>query len=112
MISISSFIKKALTFEEAVEEPHFEKKSFRVNKKIFATLNTEKQTITVKLTMIDQSVFCSYNKEIIYPATGAWGKQGWTIVNLKKIPAAMIDDLLVSAYCAVAPKRLAAKYLR
>ena len=39
MVSIDTFRKLALSFDEAVEQPHFEKPSFRVNKKIFATLD-------------------------------------------------------------------------
>ena len=37
MVSIDTFRKLALSFPEATEEPHFEKTSFRVKKKIFAT---------------------------------------------------------------------------
>ena len=110
MVTNLSFIKKAIAFEEAEEQPHFEKRSFRINKKIFATLNEPKRSITVKLAPLDQSVFCSYKKDIIYPATGNWGKQGWTIIDLTKIPTAMLDDVLTTAYCTVAPRRLADKY--
>lgn len=39
MVSIETFRKLALSFENAIEEPHFEKTSFRVNKKIFATFD-------------------------------------------------------------------------
>jgi hypothetical protein len=39
----------------------------------------------VKLSVIDQSVFCAFDKTIIYPVNNKWGKQGWTLVELKKI---------------------------
>ncbi len=33
MVSISSFRKMAVSFDEVTEQPHFEKTSFRVNQK-------------------------------------------------------------------------------
>lgn len=110
MVSTDTFRQAALAFEEAVEQPHFEKPSFRVARKIFATLDLPAQRATLKLSAIDQSVFCSFDAAVIYPAAGAWGKGGWTIVELQKIKPAMLHDALTCAYCAVAPKKLSAKY--
>lgn len=110
MISINAFRQLALSFEEAQEQPHFEKSSFRVNKKIFSTLDVKNLRGVVKLSAVDQSVFCAFDKRIIYPANDAWGKQGWTIIELKKIRKSMLKDALTSSYCNVAPKRLAEKY--
>ena len=39
MISVAKFKKIILSFSNVTEEPHFENTSFRVNKKIIATLN-------------------------------------------------------------------------
>jgi predicted DNA-binding protein (MmcQ/YjbR family) len=110
MVSVDTFRKLALEFDEAVEQPHFEKPSFRVNKKLFATLDQKNETVTLKLSEIDQSVFCSFDKSIIYPVSGIWGKQGWTIVELKKVRKEMFQDALTVSYCNVAPKRLSEKY--
>lgn len=110
MVSIETFRQFALSFEEAVEQPHFEKTSFRVNKKIFATLDISNKTIAVKLSETDQSVFCSFDKSIIYPVSGTWGKQGWTITELSKIKLQMLKDILTTSYCNAAPKRLSGKY--
>jgi predicted DNA-binding protein (MmcQ/YjbR family) len=111
MMSISSFRKLALSFEETVEEPHWEKPSFRVRKKIFATLRENDKQAIVKLNSIDQSVFCSYDKDVIYPVPGGWGKQGWTIIELRKVSTSLCKDALTTAYCTVAPKKLAVQYL-
>lgn len=110
MLSTDAFRQAALAFEEAVEQPHFEKTSFRVAGKIFATLDLPAQRATLKLSVLDQSVFCSFDATIIYPAAGAWGKGGWTTVELQKIKPEMLQDALTCAYCSVAPKRLSAKY--
>lgn len=106
MITIKTFRTLALSFPETLEQPHFEKASFRVNKKIFATLSEEKKEVTIKFSAVDQSVYCSIDPEMIYPANGKWGKQGWTKINLKKIKKALLLHALTMAYCEVAPRRL------
>ena len=53
----SSFQKLAISFSETEELPHFEKISFRVKKKIWATLDMLNQRACLKLSLIDQSVF-------------------------------------------------------
>jgi predicted DNA-binding protein (MmcQ/YjbR family) len=107
MVRSNVFRQLALSFPEVTEQPHFEKLSYRVNKKIFVTHDAANDRITIKLSEADQSVFCSYNNEIIYPVKGTWGKQGWTIIELKKIRKELLTDALTVAYCEVAPKRLA-----
>jgi predicted DNA-binding protein (MmcQ/YjbR family) len=104
VITNKEVIAYALNFPEAVELPHFEKKSFRVKKKIFATLDLSKQRAVLKLTPLQQSVFCDPEKMIMYPAPGSWGKQGWTIAELKKIRKKMLKDALAESYYNVAPK--------
>jgi predicted DNA-binding protein (MmcQ/YjbR family) len=98
MISIQAFREFALSFPGTEESPHFEKTSFRVKKKIFATMDEAKGIATLKFSEIDQSVFCSYDKAIIYPVPNKWGKQGWTHVVLKRIPKEMMVDALATAY--------------
>ena len=105
MINTETFRHMVLAFPGATEEPHFEKASFRVNKKIFATLSIENQIACIKLSELDQSVFCAYDKTIIYPVPNKWGKQGWTNINLKKIRKEMLRDALSSAYTEVANKK-------
>lgn len=110
MVSIDNFKKIALSFDEAQELPHFEKTSFRINKKIFATLDIEKKRAVLKFTEIDQSVFGAFDKTIIYPVPGAWGKKGFTYVELQKVRTDMLKDAITVSYCNVAPKKLAEKY--
>jgi YjbR len=98
MVSISHFKNLALSFPGTAEQPHFEKTSFRFRKKIFATLSEETNLAVVKLSVIDQSVFCSFDKTIIYPVENKWGKQGWTVINLKKVRKDMLKDAPTTAY--------------
>ncbi len=63
----------------------------------------------VKLSLIDQSVFCAFNKEIIYPVPGTWGKSGATFIELTKLPKSMLTDILTAAYTNVTAKKLPRK---
>jgi hypothetical protein len=101
MVNIETFKQLALSFPGVEEQPHFEKTSFRVKKKILATHAADSHVICVKLTEVDQSVFCAFDKTIIYPVANKWGKQGWTLVDLKKVRKDMLKDLLTTAYKAM-----------
>jgi len=111
MIAIQTFRKMAMSFPETAEAPHFEKTSFRVNKKIFATLSEKDKIACLKFSEIDQSSFCSYDPAIIYPVPNKWGKQGWTFIVLAKIKKEMLLDALTTAYCEVAPKHLSKPFI-
>ncbi|RXM47666.1 MmcQ/YjbR family DNA-binding protein [Flavobacterium sp. YO12] len=105
MVSIETFRKLALSFENAAEEPHFEKTSFRVKKKIFATYDEKKNQAVLKFNEIDQSVFCASSEMIFYPIPNKWGKQGWTIVELSKVRPEMFADALLISYQSVSSKK-------
>ncbi|HET9054586.1 MAG TPA: MmcQ/YjbR family DNA-binding protein [Cyclobacteriaceae bacterium] len=105
MVTIKEVETWALAFPETVEMPHFEKTSFRVAKKIFATVDKKNQKVVVKLNAVDQSVFSTGNTGI-RPLQNAWGKQGWTIIELKKVRKTLFKDALQTAFNEVAPQRL------
>lgn len=102
----------ALSLDEVEDMPHFEKTSFRINKKIFATLSEKHQRATLKLSENDQSVFSLYgDKTVVHPVSNKWGKQGWTNFNLESLDEEFMKDALIAAYCEVAPKKLSIKYV-
>lgn len=105
MITFKTVQKLALSFPETTEEPHFEKTSFRVKKKIFATYDEKNERVCIKLSIIDQNVF-SMDGKSIYPLNNKWGKQGWTLIELKIVNPDLLTDAITSAYCEVAPKKL------
>lgn len=107
MVTIYTVRKLALSFPETTETPHFEKISFRVKNKIFATYDEKNKRLCIKLSEIDQHVFSSADKTIIYPLNNKWGKQGWTLIEMKKVKKDIVTDALTTAYCEVAPKKLA-----
>lgn len=97
----------ALSLPESTEEPHFEKTSFRVRRKIFATYDAKKHRACLKLSLLDQDVFSAPDRTIIFPLDNKWGKQGWTLVELGQVHPDFFKDALTMAYCEVAPKKLA-----
>jgi predicted DNA-binding protein (MmcQ/YjbR family) len=112
MVKPETVRKIALSFEATDEAPHHDPAvvAFRVKKKIFATLNAKENRATVRLSPIEQPVFCSFDKTVIYPVPNGWGKYGWTNINLKKVRKETLLDALTTAYCTVAPPKLAEKY--
>jgi predicted DNA-binding protein (MmcQ/YjbR family) len=107
MKPIERIRKIALSFPETTEQPHFDKTSFRVKKKIFATCTDSGEDLCVKLSEIDQNVFGTIETQAIYPVPNKWGKQGWTMVIPAKLSIAIVKDILTTAYCTVAPAKLA-----
>ena len=109
MVTLPEFKALALSLPEVEEAPHFDKTSFRIKKKIFATLNIPEERATLKFTPEEQEMFCKINPDSIYQVPNKWGKQGWTHLLYLKLESEVVDGLLKAAYCTVAPKNLAEK---
>lgn len=88
----------ALSFPNTEELPHFELTSFRVKGKIFATMDEKINRVCLMFNTIDQSVFCAFDKTIIYPVPNKWGQKGATYVELKKVRVDMFKDMMKQAY--------------
>jgi hypothetical protein len=105
MVSAEVFRSIACSFPDVAELPHFDLASFRVRNRIFATLSDEKKRAMVKLSPIDQSVFCAFDNNVIYPVPGTWGNSGATYIELKKIRKVMLNDAVRAAYVYTASKK-------
>lgn len=96
-----AFAQLALTFPGVVENPHFDRRVFKVEKKrIFTTLQESTRTANVKLTLGEQQVFCEYGPSI-YPVPNKWGEQGWTTIDLTQLDEHIVSEILNSAYHSV-----------
>ncbi len=93
-MTIEAFRNLALSFPTTTEQPHFEKTSFRINKKIFATLDEKSGNACLKLDEVSQSVYSATAPGFIYPVKNKWGKQGWTIVELANIELTIASEML------------------
>lgn len=105
MVDVSYFRRLALAFPDTEEKPHFDIPSFRHQGKIFATYWIRENKAMLKLSPVQQSVFCSFDKQVFFPASGAWGKQGATMVELKLVRKDMFKDALSLAYQGVTAKK-------
>lgn len=111
MVTIDTVKQLALAYEAAEEHPHFDRISFRVKKKIFATIDIKRNRVTLKLSEMDQDIFSNMAKDTIYAVPNKWGKHGWTFIELETVDLEVMKGALTAAYCEVASKKLAAKYL-
>lgn len=107
MIDLKTLRTFLFTLPEVTEEPHFEKSSFRVKGKIVATFDVKNNRLCIKLSEIDQSAFSAADAKNIYPVDNKWGEQGWTFIELNNIHHDLLKDAITTAYCTVAPKKLA-----
>jgi hypothetical protein len=105
MVSIESCKSIALSFPETIQQPHFEKISVRINKKIFITLDSKKQIATVKLTTKSQELFSLFDSKIAYAVPNKWGLQGWTIVDLSLIESDFLKEIISEAYQTVSKSK-------
>ena len=78
----------ALELPEVLEAPHHDRRAFKVSR-IFATLPVDELTMNVRLAPEEQAMFCR-NSAAFAPVNGAWGEQGWTVVDLA---AASVDEV-------------------
>ena len=98
-MSIEEFEELALSFPQTIKHPHFDRTAFKVEKKrIYATLHEPSSTVNMKLSLIEQSVFCLIDKDAIYPVPNKWGLQGWTTFKLNKVSGELMCDALGVAY--------------
>ena len=97
----------AMTMPEASEAPHFEKSSFRVAKKIFATMGEGGDPhMVVKLTPDQQSMMGEVRPDVFSALPGRWGEQGWTRIAFEACDAETLHHALGMSWRNVAPKRL------
>lgn len=76
MATFGTLEKIILDFPEITVEPHFEKISFRVKNKIFATYDEKNNRVTVKLSECEQDNFSSLDSQIYPVDTNGENKAG------------------------------------
>ncbi len=77
------FRRLTLEIPGAIERAHMHHPDFRVAGKIFASLGVpDRNWGMVKLTPEEQRAFIEKAPKIFKPASGAWGRQGYTNVYL------------------------------
>jgi hypothetical protein len=109
-VTSATFRRLALSLPEATEGSHMAHPDFRVRNKVFASLGArEKDWGTVKLTPEQQEVLLAAEPAMFKPAAGAWGRRGWTQVQLGAVDATTLGSTLAMAWRNTAPKTLVAQ---
>ena len=106
------FRELALSLPGALEQAHMGHPDFRVKGKIFASLSANEKTGVVKLTPEEQREFRRMQARVFAPASGAWGRQGWTTIQLDGADTAAVRGALALAWQSVVarpPARRSAK---
>jgi hypothetical protein len=98
MTTIEYIRKVICVLNDVIEKPHFDKIAFWCNKRIFATIDIKKSVVSVKMDSVSQSVYIQIKPGIALPASGSWGKQGWTIFDLNATPKTILKECIKKAY--------------
>ncbi len=106
-----AFQRFALSLPLAREEPHFERTSFRVGKKIFATMTPDGEEAMVRVSPPDLVRSLLSTDEHVFFSYGTWTtKNGSLGVRLGKAEGKMIEALVVESWKHVAPRRAVAEF--
>ena len=98
MLKPNDFRRIALGLSDAVEGSHMAHPDFRVNGRIFATLHPDGKRGMVKLTPDQQQEFTDANPSAFEPASGAWGRQGCTMVRLDSVEELTLGEAMTLAW--------------
>ena len=103
---------RALTrmLPETVEGAHSGNPDFRVGGRIFATLWVDEARLVLRLTRANQVELCEADPDLFTPIDGAWGRRGWTNLDLDPCDEEALRAALLAAWRATAPAALAAAY--
>src|SRR5258708_22986573 len=89
----------ALSLPDTEEYDHFGRSAFKIkDKRTFASLWPAEQRMMVQLSLIDQSVFNSFDPSIFYPVPNKWGLKGATFIELSKVRPDMLQDAIQTAW--------------
>ena len=101
----------ALSLPEAREHPHFDRASFRVRGKIFVALppvgEDGVRKVVLKLPVLVKESLQETDPGAVV-SLGNWDRGGWTQLDIGRMDAARLADLIRLAWRQVAPKTLLA----
>jgi len=97
-MTANRFRNIALALDGAVERAHMGHPDFRVNGRIFATLSSDGRRGMVKLTPAQQQSCLEGRPQIFEPASGAWGRQGCTMVILRAVDEETLGEAMTLAW--------------
>jgi len=99
-LTADDYRRMALGLDGAIEAEHMGHPDFRVGGKLFASLQQGLRTASVMLSPEDQADFIAAAPDAFMPESGAWGRAGWTRIQL-----AVADDETVGEALTLAWRR-------
>jgi len=97
-MNADKFRQIALSRDGAVEGAHMGHPDFRANGKIFATLYPDGKHGMVKLTPDQQQDYLVADPNAFALASGAWGRQGCTTVQLDSVAEDQLGEAMTLAW--------------
>ena len=105
-MTVDNLRKLALEIPGAIESSHMNHPDFRIEGKVFASLGyPDDRHGMVKLTPEQQRTFLKEASDVFEPCAGAWGKQGYTSVDLAVAKVDLLRAALQAASKNVASKK-------
>jgi len=108
-MTIDEFRALALSLPHAIEKPHFDRASFRVDAprgKTIATMLERDATANVFLTVEEQEMLISAEPRIFSKVPNKWGDKGATTLQLSETDHATALSALKMSWRHAAPPRL------
>ncbi len=94
----------ALLLPEVVAGAHNGHPDFRIDGQIFATLWVEEERVVLKFDPADQAAFVAAEPDLFTPIAGAWGRRGWTNLDLWDAEEDTLRAALLAAWRRSAPR--------
>ena len=108
-MTVDEFRTLALTFPKAIEKPHFNRASFRVDVsrgKVFATLLETEATANIFLSVEEQEILIASEPSIFSKVPNKWGDKGATTIALANSDEITTRSALKMSWRRAAPESL------
>ncbi|MCR9271328.1 MAG: hypothetical protein NXH72_15145 [Hyphomonadaceae bacterium] len=108
-MTVDEFRSLALSLPKAIEKPHFERASFRLDAprgKTIATLLETDATANVFLTVEEQDMLISAEPHIFSKVPNKWGEKGATTITLAGVDEVTALSALKMSWRHAAPPKL------
>ena len=97
-MNADDFRRIALALDGAVEGSHMGHPDFRAGGRIFASIHPDPRVGMVKLSLEQQERFVMDHPRGFAPEAGAWGRQGYTRVQLRAVDEDTAGEALTLAW--------------
>jgi hypothetical protein len=113
MMTRAQLARFALSLPEAHAAPHFERTSYRVGTKIFATVSADGKEAMVRVSPRERVHDLLAAFPTVFFSYGGWTERNGSLgVRLAKVDAGLMRELVTESWKHVAPKRVVAAAAR